>query len=144
MKNNIIFLTFLVCTSFVSAQRISEKELPNAVKEAFAKKFPGTKVEHWQKENVNYEAEFDFEKAEMSASFDEKGNCLETETEIKISELPPAVKTYLDKNMPGKKIKEASKISDAAGKITYEAEVGHIDFIFDAQGSYLSQEDNKE
>lgn len=144
MKKAIIAITFLAFTGYLSAQRISEKEVPSKVKDAFAKKFPGIKVEHWQKENTNYEAEFDFEKTEMNANFDDKGNCLETETGIKISELPSAIKTYLDKNMPNKKIKEASKISDAAGKITYEVEVGHIDFIFDAQGNYLSQEDNKE
>lgn len=144
MKQSLLFVFLCVLALSVAAQKISDKEVPQAVKEAFAKKFPGAKVEHWQKENVNYEAEFDFEKAEMSANFDEKGNCLETETEIQTNDLPTAIKSYLEKNVPGKKIKEAAKITDASGKLSYEAEVNHRDYIFDAQGNFISSEDNKE
>jgi hypothetical protein len=144
MKKAIIVISFLTFTAYLSAQRISEKEVPSNVKDAFAKKFPGVKVEHWQKENTNYEAEFDFEKTEMSASFDDKGNCLETESDIKTNDLPAAIRSYLEKNAPGKKIKEAAKITDASGKITYEAEVNKRDYIFDAQGNFLSSEENKE
>ena len=140
MKKDILVVSFLFFSTCVFSQKISEKSVPQLVKEAFAKKFPGAKVEHWQKENVSYEAEFDFQKMEMSANFDEKGNCLETECEIKTAELPEAVRQYLEKNFPGKKIKEAAKITDAAGKITYEAEVNHSDYLFDAQGNFISSE----
>jgi hypothetical protein len=44
----------------------------------------------------------------------------------------------------GKKISEASKILDATGNLSYEAEVENIDYIFDANGSLIKQEQDKE
>jgi hypothetical protein len=42
--------------------------------------------------------------------------------------------------MPGKKIKEASHITDAKGVISYEAEIDGVDYIFDADGKMLRKE----
>ena len=35
---------------------------------------------------------------------------------------------------------EAEKITDASGKVSYEAEVGHYDILFDAQGRMVKKE----
>lgn len=129
---------------FSSAQRLKEKDVPLKVKEAFAKKFVSIKVEEWEKENVNYEAEFDLNKEECSATFDDNGNWLETETEIKPSALPKAALDYLAKNLPAKKIKDAAKIENAEGKITYEAEVNDVDFLFDEAGNFIGKEETGE
>ena len=129
----------LVIASACSAQKIKEAEVPAAVKTAFAGLYPNTKVEKWEKEGANYEAEFEKSEVETSVLFDASGKLLETETEISVNDLPQAAKDYVAKNFPGKKIHEASKIVAADGTVTYEAEVD-ADYIFDANGNFMKKE----
>lgn len=142
-KSYLVIFCIFLCI-YTKAQKLKESEVPLKVKEAFSKKFPNTKVETWQKENIYYEAEFDINKTETSASFDDSGNLIEIESEIKIADLPETIKQFLSKKEPGKKIKEATIITDANGNKTYEAEVNDIDYVFDAQGNFVSKEANKE
>jgi len=126
------------------AQKVKESEVPKAVVTSFQNSFKGAKVEKWEKEkDGTYEAEFDWNKIETSASFSADGKLNETETEIKTSELPKAVTDYIAKNYAGYKNEEAAKITDAAGKISYEAEVKkgkeEMDLIFDANGNFLKK-----
>lgn len=145
MKTTIRFiLLFSSVAVFCAAQKLKEKDVPLKVKEAFAKKFASIKVEEWEKENMNYEAEFNMNKQECSATFDENGNWLETETAIKTSGLPKGVLDYVAKNLPGKKIKEASKIENSEGKISFELEVKDVDYIFDEAGNFMSKEETRE
>ncbi len=107
---------------------------PQAVVAAFNQKFPGMKDVDWGMEkNGEWEAEMDQNGVEMSANFSADGKWVETETEIKKTELPTAVITALK----GKKIKEASRIQRADGTTVYEAEVHHKDLLFDASGKQL-------
>lgn len=125
------------------AQKIKESELPAEVKEGFAKKYPGTKAEKWEKEGADYEAEFDLNKLESSAVFDANGTFKELEQEIKIAELPAGVADYCAKNFAGYKLAEAEKITDASGKIVFEAEMRkgkeHFDALFDNSGSFIKK-----
>ena len=108
-----------------------KKTPPQAVVAAFNQKFANVKDVDWGMEkNGQWEAEFDQNKAEMSANFSADGKWVETETEIKVAELPAAVRTALK----GQKIKEASRILRADGSTVYEAEVRHKDLLFDASG----------
>lgn len=137
---NILFLTCLFVLSHASAQKISNKDVPLVVKEGLTKKFPGVKSLRWEKEGVNFEAEFHLNGHEMSANFDGNGNCLEVEEELSVNDLPNEAKTYLAKNLAGKKIKEVSKITNANGVITFEAELQQTDYMFDAEGHFLGAE----
>lgn len=134
----VVAMGFSAITAF--AQKVKEADVPASVKATFSKQFPGTKGEKWEKENGNYEAEFDFNKVETSALFNESGSLLETEIEIKTDELPKIVIEYVAKHLAGKKIKEASKITDAKDVVTYEAEVDEADYIFDSAGNFLKKE----
>jgi hypothetical protein len=140
MKTSVIVLALSLGFGSVYAQKIKEAEVPAAVKESFAKKYAGAKVEKWEKEGTEYEAEFDMDKIETSASFDANGNFLQSEVEIKVADLPKAVSDYVTKNLAGKKIKEASKITDAKGTVMYEAEVDEADYMFDSNGAFLKKE----
>ncbi len=143
MRNTIITavaLVFIVNTA--CAQKIKEAEVPKAVVTSFQTNFKGAKVEKWDKEkDGGYEAEFDWNKVETSATFSADGKLMETEVEIKVSELPKTVTDYVAKNYPGHKIAEAAKITDAAGKLSYEAEVKkgkeEMDLLFDASGNFI-------
>jgi hypothetical protein len=119
--------------------KLTEADVPSVVKTKFSTLYPDTKVEKWEKENGNYEAGFHKNKTEMSVLIDPTGNLLETETEIPVSELPKSVTEYVMKQKPGKKIKEASKIIDAVGLLTYEAEVEKTDLVFDQNGNFIKE-----
>ncbi len=143
MKNTLLIAICLGLTT-VQAQKIKESEVPVAVKEGFKKNFPNSKAEKWEKEGANYEAEFDLNKIETSVLLDATGNVLETESEINIQQLPTAATAYLQKNAAGQKIKEAAKITDSKGTVTYEAEAGGADYIFDSTGAFIKKEVEKE
>lgn len=144
MKKKIITtiaLSLVVC--FASAQKVKEAEVPTAVKEAFTQKYPKAKVEKWEKEDGNYEAEFDWNKDEASAIFDPAGTFKEYEVEIKTKALPAGVAEYCAKTFAGWSIAEATRITDADGKVSYKCEIkkGREDFdaLFDEKGNFLKK-----
>ncbi len=142
-KKIITTIALSLVISFASAQKVKEAEVPAAVKEAFAKKYPKAKVEKWEKEDGNYEAEFDWNKDEASAIFDPAGTFKAYEAEIKTKALPAGVVEYCAKNFAGWNIAEATRITDAGGAITYECEIkkGKEDFdaLFDDKGNFLKK-----
>lgn len=144
MKTWIAILSLGLGTNLATAQTVKETEVPAAVKATQAKNYPNIKVEKWEKEGANYEAEFDVKKVETSTLYDASGTLIATETEIKPSELPKAITDYVTKNMAGKKVKEAAKIIDASGSVSYEAEIDNVDYIFDSNGTLLKKEEETE
>jgi hypothetical protein len=143
MKAILIVIACALTFSKATAQKIKEAEVPAKVKEAFASKYVGAKVEKWEKEDAGYEAEFDLNKVESSAVFDENGNFKEIEQEIKTASLPKGAAEYCTKNFDGYKISEAAIITDASGKVTYEAEMTkgkeHFDALFDDKGTFIKK-----
>lgn len=143
MKIVILLISTVLSIQASYAQKMKKSEVPAKVKETFAKKYPGIKSEKWEKENNSYEVEFDLNKIESSALFDSIGNFKELEQEIKISELPKSAISYCTKNLSEFKISEAAKITDAGGKISFEAEMKkgkeHYDVIFDEMGSFIKK-----
>lgn len=127
-----------------NAQRLKESDVPAAVKTALAVMYPDAKHVEWEMEGGKYEGEFKANSIESSAMFEASGIYIQTETEIPVLSLPETAKEYISKNLPGEKIKEAAKITDAKGGITYEAEVGESDYLFDSSGVFISRstEDN--
>ncbi|MDO8999152.1 MAG: PepSY-like domain-containing protein [Bacteroidota bacterium] len=144
MKTIITAAVLVFAINTLSAQKIKEAEVPKAVTESFAKNFPGSKAKEWEKEKDLFEAEFDLKKVETSATFSADGKLMETESEIATSALPKAVTEYITKNYPSYKLSEASKITDASGKVSYEAEIKkgkeEIDLIFDSNGTFIKKE----
>ncbi|HSH66911.1 MAG TPA: PepSY-like domain-containing protein [Bacteroidia bacterium] len=137
MKLITLLLSMLLVNMAMYAQKVKAADVPLSVKEGLKKKFPGITVEKWEKEGVNFEAEFDLNKVETSALFDNNGNLIETESEINISELPQKAIEYLSEKYKDEKIKEASKITMANGQIKYEAEIKGKDILFDTEGIIL-------
>ncbi|MEH6408263.1 MAG: hypothetical protein V7767_13365, partial [Leeuwenhoekiella sp.] len=72
MKNlKSLKILFLALVTFSCS---STKEIPNAVNEAFAKKFPNAKSVKWDKETeTEWEAEFKMDGMEYSANFTDEG-----------------------------------------------------------------------
>lgn len=144
MKKSILVLAMAFIAITVNAQKVKEADVPPVIKTSFSKLHPNAKVDKWEKEAVNYEAEFTENKVESSAEFGPNGQLIATETEINVSELPKGATEYCAKNMAGKKIKEASKIVAANGQVSYEAEVDEADYIFDSNGNFLEKKVDKD
>lgn len=135
--------TVLVSIALISgscAQQLKESDIPRAAKTKFNTMYTDAKNVKWEKEDGKYEAEFKQNKTEISVLFDAAGNIVQTETEIDVSSLPQGVRNYVAKNLSQNKIKEACKIVGATGKITYEAEVEDVDYLFDANGNFSTTE----
>lgn len=139
MKKTIILSGLAACICFAAnAQKLDAANVPAAAKAAFAKTYPGAMAK-WEKENGKYEVNFIQGGKTMSVLMDDKGTISETETDIKVSELPAAVVSYVKQHYKGQVIKEGAKITKADGTINYEAEVGGKDVIFDAVGKFLKE-----
>ena len=139
MKKLALMMVAAMITSLTFAQKLQEKDVPAPVKTAFQKNFPQAKVEKWEKEGVNFEAEFELNKSEQSVLFDAQGGIIETEIEIEISELPNGILDYVKKNYKGQSVKEAAKITDTKGTLTYEVEIKGMDLLFDSNGKFIKE-----
>jgi hypothetical protein len=137
MKKFAILLCAIMLVAFTYAQKVSENEIPLPVKSALLKSYPKAKGVKWEREDGRFEAAFEIEGSKYSLLIDVSGNILETETEIKVSDLPVRAKEYITKKYPGQKIKEAAKIVDSKGFVTYEAELKGRDLIFDSEGKFI-------
>ena len=139
MKNLVVLFVLAFTLSMCGQKEEKSKKAtpPSAVKDAFAKKYPTVKKVKWEKEGVNYEGNFDYNKVESSVVVNPKGNILETESEIEVSTLSKKITDYVAKNYPNQKIKEAAMIVDSKNKTMYEAEVNGLDLLFDENGNFI-------
>ncbi len=125
--SGIILTSSLALNAFAADEaKISLADAPATV-QAAAKKLAGeAKITDVSKEiedgKTVFETEFTVNGVEHSASFAEDGKLLEDEAEVEVADLPKAVSETIAKELPGGKLKEASKVS-ADGKIFYEVEV---------------------
>lgn len=115
--------------------------VPTVVKNALAKKYPEATHVTWEKENGNYEANWGGKSGEdNSVQFTPAGNFIEIVKAIPVGELPANVTSYIKNHYNGAKITEAGKVTDAKGKLSYEAEVNRKDIIFDENGNFMKSE----
>lgn len=150
---SIIAILFAVSTaSFAQKEKGEKREkgekegkekitVPDAVKGALSKKYPGATKVTWEKENGNYEANWGGKSGEdNSVQFTATGNFIEIVNAISVSQLPKPVLAYVKEHYKGAKITEAGRVTDARGKISYEAEVNRKDIIFDEKGNFVKAE----
>jgi len=111
----------------------SLEQLPDAVKQAFTKMFPAATDVVIGMENSDFEINFIDKAVEMSANFDAAGKWLETETEIKASDLPKEVSASAAKNFPAYKISEVAKVETPDKGLCYEMDVNNGKEGFEVQ-----------
>jgi hypothetical protein len=141
MKRTTI-LCLLVCLVFgpSAAQDLKRKLVPSVVVSALEKKYPEATKVVWEKEKGNYEANWAGKSGEdNSALFKPDGSFIEIVKAIPVSQLPAGVQVYATAHYKTN-IKEAGKVTDAAGKISYEAEVKGADLIFDENGNFVKKD----
>jgi hypothetical protein len=141
MKISILsILTIVFFAVNATAQDIKAKDVPPAVKEALAKKYPNATKVSWEKEKGNYEANWGGKSGEdTSVQFTPAGAFVEEVDAIPVSKLPAAVAPYVKAHYNGAKIKEAGKVTDAAGNHMFEAEIRGKDLLFDENGKFVKK-----
>lgn len=134
---------FLAITVFFSVCVMAQKSgTPAAVKAAFTKAFPNATKIKYEKEDGNYEVSFVDKGNEMSVIYNAKGALQESEHEMKVSALPPAITAYMKEHYKGISVKGAAKITKTDGSINYEAALKGKDVIFDANGKFIKEMKN--
>ena len=138
MKKKFLMVMALSCgTMALMAQDLKLKDVPAVVKAAQAKKYPAATKVTWEKEKGNYEANWGGKSGENnSAVFTPAGEFVEIVNAIPVSALPKAVAPYIKEHYKSP-IKEAGKVTDAKGVLTYEAETKGKDLIFDESGKFI-------
>jgi hypothetical protein len=139
MKNLMMMLILAAVIGFAAcSQKLDESKVPDGVKAAFAKQYPGTAAK-WEMEDGKYEASFKQNSDAISVLYDANGSMTESEVDIKVADLPAAVLAYVKDHYNGKTIEEGAKITKADGSVNYEAEVDDKDVIFDEDGKFLKE-----
>ena len=132
----------LFALAFALPLSMAAQKTPEAVTKAFATKFPTVKkVSYDHEKNGDFEAEFKIEGVEMSANFKPSGEWVETETAIKVAELPSNVTAAIKKAHPSATIVGAAKIETLANGMRYEADLKtglkKSEVLYDADGQLV-------
>lgn len=131
----------------------AQQKVPAEVQKSFNQKFPESKSVKWEMENASeWEAEFKMNGKEKSAGFDLQGNWQQTETEIKVAELPDAITNAIRTQFAGYKVEEPEMLEMANGEVAYEVELEkgkeEWEAVFATDGSLKSkkqlQDDNED
>ncbi|MFX3625994.1 MAG: PepSY-like domain-containing protein [bacterium] len=145
MKLKIVGLIMLIAIGLNSVTaKINKTEVPQAVLEAFNKKYPKATDVEWEKDDLNYEVEFELEKVEYEATFSEDGTWLETETEITAKDLPEKVASAFKATYPKVKIKGVEKVETpkiSFYEIEYKKGLKKREAFFDKDGNPLESDD---
>ena len=149
MKKLLVLSVCLTLFIDVSAMNKKDEKISATAKAGFATKFPAAQKTKWSVEKPGeFEVEFTLNGVATSALVDQKGNLLETETEIKESGLPQAVKATIAKDFIGYKLDEIEKATDTKNVTTYEMEAAKgkekLEILFDSNGKLLGKESIKE
>jgi hypothetical protein len=140
MKNKILLLAFFFLIG--DGAYSQPVKIPDAVKTAFATKYPNAENVKWGKENAKeYEAEFKMNSLSVSANFLIDGSWVESETVMPTADLPAAVKASILKKYPSAKFTMAEKLEMPGDKVLYEVfiKVNHKkkSIEINADGSFL-------
>ncbi len=144
-KLTLLFAATLMATS-INAQKIAADNVPQPVLSAFKAKFSIAEKTSWEMDYDNYEADFTVGKSDFSAKFDKDGKWIQTETYLKLSELPKLIREALSKKygeLSGYKVEESKKL-EKEKETTYAMEVvkgeNTYDLVFDEAGELLEED----
>lgn len=120
-----------------NAQKIIEKDVPTAVTAAFYKSHPTLKDVDWSKDKEYYVAKYAVDKADVCTYYNAPGKVIKTKMAIVAAAVPVPVLEYMKTNYKEDEVKDAFKITDSEGVVTYETKVKGILLFFDAKGVFI-------
>lgn len=132
-----LLFTLFLFTSEVAFSQKKKSNVPDTILKALEIKFPGVEVASWEHEGNFYEATFEINHHFFSALFEGTGRLILIEEDLDPSNLPEVIKTYVLNNLKGKKVREAAKITDGSGRISYSLGTSNHDYLFDSTGNLI-------
>lgn len=143
MKMLLPITAMLALSITACGQKLSESEVPQPVKAAFAKQFPGAERAKWELEDKkDYEVNFKQGGSAMSAKYSADGKWLETEQAIQAAMLPAAVHDAIAKDYAGHKLEEIERAERPDG-LFYEVELEKgeqtLDVVFAPDGRVVKR-----
>ena len=100
------------------SETVTSDQVPTAVKDALAEKFPDAKVETWEY-TAEFEADITVDGVEIEITFDQHGEILQIEREMNPDDLPQAVKDALANDFPTATIEEAELVEIPSAKLEF-------------------------
>jgi len=151
MRTLMILVMVLSTMTFTACGQ--KTDVQSNVKKAFEQKVSNAKDVEWEydSEDKLWEVEYEIGKAEFTSAFDENGKWVETEKEIKFSELPEAVKATLKADYSDYEVEEVEFVETPKGKF-YEGEVElekddeevEFELLFSTDGKEVKKEQEKD
>ncbi len=152
----IFFGLVILIGVFGISMTIDKTEIPKAVKEAFSKKYPTAKKVEWETEEngeeetsasmeEEYEVQFKLNGNKTTAKFKADGSWLETESELKKSDLPQMVQTAIAAQFSGYDLNEVELVETPEIAKAYEVKLenekndSEVKALFSPDGTLLSQ-----
>lgn len=136
MVKMLLFLIGIAMSVPASSQDLKAKDIPAPVKETLSKRFPAAAKVSWELEKGNFEANWGGKSGEdHSAQFTPSGVFIEIVDNNPVSSLPAGVASYVSKHY-NTRIREAGKLTDARGKLSYEVEIKGKDLAFGLDGKF--------
>jgi len=118
----LMYMLLLCC--FISCQQtVSGQEVPQAVQSNFDKMYPGEKDPNWHIDSHGYyEAHFKKDGIKYRADYNKDGSWYETETSIKVKELPKAIRKAIKEQFSQYEISEVEKVQHSTKGLFYDVE----------------------
>lgn len=144
MKKIMLCLLISLTTTVCFSQKIEIRNVSISIKNTFNKLYTKAKEIQWSLELKNFEVAFEIDEHEMSVLFDSTGTILLTEVELENGELATQITNYIKEHYSKAKIKDASKITDNKGNVTYSIELKNKEILFSSEGIFIKEiiEDN--
>jgi hypothetical protein len=112
----------VICASIlclcVGCQKYSARDVPDTVRNAFAKDYPNAKFSTWDKETFEGSAVYEAEDVSVgnttrNVMYSPEGQVVQTEDTIPVSDVPSSIISAVSKQFPGAAIKSAEKRTHA-------------------------------
>lgn len=147
MKRTIIAMLLIIAFLPAIAHGLKENDMPKEVINTFKSEFPNAKHIEYSKEKDNgkyiYQAEFIFNNKHLEALFDEQGKLIQTEEDIKKTEVPTEILIYLKSKYHNFKILEASKLTRNKEFYGYDIEIRYgnktAELEFDKNNKFIRE-----
>jgi len=129
---------------------IPEKEMPQAVIDAFVKGYPNgivrTYTEETEKETTLYEISFDFDGRTIDATYDVQGSLVELEKSLSVEEVPETIRNAISLESARFAIDKA-EVKEMKGKRYYEVLIVDLEhdrkseLLFSDSGALIEKEE---
>ena len=143
MKKHLFTGVALLFGAAAFSQKLKADRVPAAVKAALKTAHPAATA-NWEREDANFEANFQEGGRAVSCIITPAGAITETETILPRTELPQSVQLYITQHLAGKKIRETARIIRADGTTVYEVVAGRKEYLFDAAGTLTDAKKEKD